>query len=137
MSSRLKPHVFTRRAEGLPSIDRDEKDAIRTAFFNLTSLMSEIDPNKNAERTWKIDGLGEVVSYTRRTGHDYGAYRKWSCTRLFDPAQAKALGKLYAAIQDGMERVYLEGKADGAHLLSRLAKGEITTAEFEDERKSR
>lgn len=128
----MKPHCFTRRAEGLPSIERDNGDAIRSTFFTLAFRLSERDPKLERVKTWYRDKLPEVVQRPQ-----YGSYRKWICTAMFEPAQAVALGKLYAAIQAGMARAYLDGKADGAHLLSRLAKGEITTNEFEEERRAR
>ncbi len=131
-TDKLKPHCFTRRAEGLPGIDRDKDDAIRTAFFNLAFALSERDPDPARVRTWFRDKLPEVVQRDR-----YGSYRKWICTALFVPAHGIALGKLYAEIEAGMARSYMEGKADGAHLLARLAKGEITADEFDERRVKR
>ena len=122
----LKPHCFTRRAEGLPTISRDEGDAIRTAFFKLAEKLSEPDKDLRRAKTWWHDKLPEVVMRGQ-----WGSYRKWVCTRLFFPAQAEALGQLYAAIEIGMAKAYMDGKADGAHLLSRLAKGEITVRDFD------
>lgn len=124
------PHCFTRRAEGLPNIARDTNDAIRKAFFDLATRLSERDPDPTRVKTWFRDKLPEVVTRSRR-----GSYRKWICTSLFEPAQARALGTLYAEIEAGMTRAYLEGKADGSHLLRRLATGDITTVEFEEEKR--
>lgn len=126
------PHCFTRRAEGLPGIERDEKDTIRTAFFNLASNLSERDPDPKRVKSWFSNKLPEVI-----TRPQYGSHRKWICTALFEPSHAKTLGKLYAEIQAGMERAYQQGKEDGSHLLSQLAKGEVTPADFEERRAPR
>jgi hypothetical protein len=128
----MKPYHFTKRADGLPSVAHDKGDAIRTAFFALAKRLSSPDPDKLRVRTWFLDKVPEVIPRPK-----YGSYRKWMCTALFDPEHAKLLGVLYTALREGMERAYLEGKADGSHLLSRLANGEITPGDFEDRREDR
>lgn len=125
----FKPHCFTRRAEGLPHVEHDKGDAVRTAFFALAKALSKPDPDPNRVKTWFRDKVPEVMRYARRN-----YFRKWKCTVLFVPKHAELLGKLYAEVQDGMERAYLSGKHDGSHLLTRLANGEITPGQFEEER---
>lgn len=126
----MKPHIWTRRAEGLPNLKSSEGDNVRAAFFALALLLSKPDADKQRVKTWFIDKVAEVV----RRPH-YGSYRKWPVTAMFDEKHAAALGALYEAIRVGMDKAYREGHRDGSNLLRQLARGHITTDGFEAERK--
>lgn len=115
-----EPFFLQEKAYALPYIGHCERDPVLQAFFDLSMLVSEPTSlwPESSKSVWPF------------SGRDRG---DWAVPRLVRPLVAAALRALFSAVRTALDEAHAKGHQQGRDLLRRLASGEMTADDFNNQ----